>query len=39
MRHWRWIVVALAVIAMAVLVYPLVQTQKRLRLVQRTWQS
>src|SRR5688572_21860061 len=34
MRHWRWIVVALAVIAMAVLVYPLLQTQKRLRLVQ-----
>ena len=34
MRHWRWIVVALAVIAMAVLVYPLLQTQKRLRLAQ-----
>ena len=34
MRHWPWILVALAVVAMAVLVYPLLQTQQRLRLVQ-----
>jgi len=34
MRHWSWILTAMAIIALAVVIYPLVQTQKRLRLVQ-----
>ena len=34
MRHWSWILTAVAVVALAVVIYPLVQTQKRLRLIQ-----
>ena len=34
MRHWSWILTAVAVVALAVVIYPLVQTQKRLRLAQ-----
>ena len=34
MRQWPWIALAVAVVALAALIYPLVQTQKRLTLVQ-----
>jgi chromosome segregation ATPase len=34
MRHWFWIAIAVAIVALAALIYPLVQTQKRLKLVQ-----
>jgi hypothetical protein len=34
MRHWLWIAIAVAVVALTALIYPLVQTQKRLKLVQ-----
>jgi len=34
MRQWPWIAIAVAVVALAALIYPLVQTQKRLKLVQ-----
>jgi chromosome segregation ATPase len=34
MRQWPWIAMAVAVVALAALIYPLVQTQKRLKLAQ-----
>jgi chromosome segregation ATPase len=34
MRHWSWILTAVAVVGLAVVIYPLVQTQKRLKLTQ-----
>ena len=34
MRYWSWIAIAIAVVALAALIYPLVQTKQRLTLVQ-----
>jgi septal ring factor EnvC (AmiA/AmiB activator) len=34
MRHWSWILTAMAILALVVLVFPLVHTQKRLRTLQ-----
>jgi cell division protein FtsL len=34
MRHWSWILTAVAIVALVVLVIPLVYTQKKISLVQ-----
>lgn len=34
MRYWSWVLTAIAILALVVLIFPLVHTQKQLRLVQ-----